>query len=152
MKLHNLPKNDEQCSVWTGNYSWWSTFQFLRWKALKATRLLWRQLQTVAFALIGAFILSSLSYIPVSMSSWILSRKLFTNSTFLIACTFRVERIYQHALLKIKLHFPKQFWNYSFLLLFLSGWILTRLGGEFIPSLPEGDFAIDTRVYSLAVI
>ena len=23
---------------------------------------------------------------------------------------------------------------------------MTRLGGEFIPSLPEGDFAVDTRV------
>lgn len=26
--------------------------------------------------------------------------------------------------------------------------LLTRLGGEFIPTLPEGDFAVDTRVLS----
>ncbi|MDO4228909.1 MAG: efflux RND transporter permease subunit, partial [Capnocytophaga sp.] len=30
----------------------------------------------------------------------------------------------------------------------LAVFLLTRLGGEFIPSLPEGDFAVDTRVLS----
>ncbi|MFN8333268.1 MAG: efflux RND transporter permease subunit [Saprospiraceae bacterium] len=104
--------------------------------------------QTVAFALIGAFILS-LSYIPM-MSSWILSRKLSHHPTLSDRIMFRVERIYQHALEKL-LHFPKTVLGIILLLLFLSGWILTRLGGEFIPSLPEGDFAIDTRVL-LAVI
>ena len=99
--------------------------------------------QTVAFALIGAFILS-LSYIPM-MSSWILSRKISHHPTLSDRMMFRVERIYQHTLDKL-LHFPKTVLGFILLLLFLSAWILTRLGGEFIPSLPEGDFAIDTRV------
>lgn len=28
----------------------------------------------------------------------------------------------------------------------LAVFILSRLGGEFIPSLPEGDFAVETRI------
>lgn len=99
--------------------------------------------QTVAFALIGAFILS-LSYIPM-MSSWILSRKLSHHPTLSDRMMFRMERYYQHALEKL-LEYPKAILGIVLLLLFISGWILSRLGGEFIPSLPEGDFAIDTRV------
>jgi cobalt-zinc-cadmium resistance protein CzcA len=33
-----------------------------------------------------------------------------------------------------------------FLLFALAVFILSKLGGEFIPSLPEGDFAVETRI------
>jgi len=56
-----------------------------------------------------------------------------------------VEKGYQHALAKV-LRFPKIALS-SVVILFISAMItLTFLGGEFIPALEEGDFAVETRV------
>lgn len=99
--------------------------------------------QTVAFALLGAFLLS-LTYIPM-MSTIFLSKKLSHKPTFSDKIMNRLERIYQSILQKA-LNIPKIIIA-SVLLLFAAAiFILTKLGGEFIPSLPEGDFAVDTRV------
>ena len=57
----------------------------------------------------------------------------------------RLERFYQRWLTRI-LRFQKTVLAIVLILFALSLWMLTRLGGEFIPALPEGDFAVETRV------
>lgn len=57
----------------------------------------------------------------------------------------RLERVYQKYLSKTLRHQKKIL--VAVLLLFISAvFIMGRLGGEFIPALPEGDFAVETRV------
>lgn len=99
--------------------------------------------QTVAFALLGAFILS-LTYIPM-MSTLVLSKKISHKRNFSDRMMGALERIYQRVLTRV-LNFPKLVLAGTLLLFALAIFILTRLGGEFIPSLPEGDFAVETRV------
>lgn len=99
--------------------------------------------QTVAFALLGAFVLS-LTYIPM-MSALVLSRKIKHKPNVSDKIMFRIERVYQHALARI-LHFPKMVLASVMILFMVSVYTLTTLGGEFIPALEEGDFAVDTRV------
>jgi heavy metal efflux system protein len=99
--------------------------------------------QTVAFALLGAFVLS-LTYIPM-MSALFLSKKTKHAPNISDKLMNKVERTYQHALAKV-LRFPKIVIS-TVVLLFISAVVtLTFLGGEFIPALEEGDFAIETRV------
>ncbi|MBS1535231.1 MAG: CusA/CzcA family heavy metal efflux RND transporter [Bacteroidetes bacterium] len=99
--------------------------------------------QTVAFALLGAFILS-LTYIPM-MSSVFLSKKIQhePNKSDLIMA--KIERHYQHYL-QMALNHSKAILATVIGLFVLAVGILTMLGGEFIPALEEGDFAVDTRV------
>ena len=99
--------------------------------------------QTVAFALAGAFILS-LTYIPM-MSALFLSKKISHKTTFSDKMMGRLERIYQHSLEKI-LRIPKTIIASVIVLFTVSVFILFQLGGEFIPALPEGDYAVETRV------
>ena len=99
--------------------------------------------QTVAFALIGAFILS-VTYIPM-MSSLVLSKKVKTSQNWSDRVMGRAERIYQH-MLSATLKFPRTVIAAMVILFAFSLFVLSRLGGEFIPSLEEGDFAVDTRV------
>lgn len=99
--------------------------------------------QTVAFALIGAFILS-LTYIPM-MSSVFLSRKIQTKPTFSDRMIEKLVAFYDKSLAKV-LKSSKIVMTVVFLLFALAVFILSKLGGEFIPSLPEGDFAVETRI------
>ncbi len=99
--------------------------------------------QTVSFALVGAFLLS-LTYIPM-MSSLILSKKLTHKPTFSDTIMERLTRLHQR-LLRKALRIPKMIIGAVLVLFITSIFILSRLGGEFIPSLEEGDFAVDTRV------
>lgn len=99
--------------------------------------------QTVAFALFGAFILS-LTYIPM-MSALMLSKKVKHQPNISDKLMFRVERIYQHALARI-LKFPKLVLTAVVTMFVIAVYTLTTLGGEFIPALEEGDFAVETRV------
>ena len=99
--------------------------------------------QTVAFALVGAFILS-LTYIPM-MSALILSRRIKHKPNFSDKVMNRVEKVYQQALNRV-LYFPKALLTGAVVLFAVSVFILSRMGGEFIPALEEGDFAVDTRV------
>ena len=56
-----------------------------------------------------------------------------------------VEKGYQHTLAKV-LRYPKMVIS-TVIVLFISAIVtLTFLGGEFIPALEEGDFAVETRV------
>ncbi|MEO8886016.1 MAG: CusA/CzcA family heavy metal efflux RND transporter [Mucilaginibacter sp.] len=99
--------------------------------------------QTVAFALLGAFILS-LTYIPM-MSTVFLSKKIKHMPNFSDRLMAKVERAYQLVLSRV-IAFPKVVLITIIGLFIFSAYILTTLGGEFIPALEEGDFAVDTRV------
>lgn len=99
--------------------------------------------QTVAFALIGAFLLS-LTYIPM-MSSLVLSRKKKTKDNISDKVMTRVETGHQKLLIKA-LKYRKTI-IITVLLLFAGAvFTLSRMGGEFIPSLEEGDFAVEMRI------
>lgn len=99
--------------------------------------------QTVAFALAGAFVLS-LTYIPM-MSTLFLSKTLSHKKTLSDKMMNSLERFYQKYLVKI-LRYQNTVLISVVVLFAVSIFVLTRLGGEFIPSLPEGDFAVETRV------
>jgi cobalt-zinc-cadmium resistance protein CzcA len=99
--------------------------------------------QTVAFALAGAFVLS-LTYIPM-MSSLFLSKTISHKQTFSDKMMNRLERFYQKYLTKA-LRYQKGIMASVLSLFVVAAFILMKLGGEFIPSLPEGDFAVETRV------
>jgi cobalt-zinc-cadmium resistance protein CzcA len=99
--------------------------------------------QTVAFALLGAFILS-LTYVPM-MSALILQKKLSHKRTLSDKMMGGIERFYQR-ILQRALKIPRVIVGSAIALFAFAIFILTRLGGEFIPSLEEGDFAIETRV------
>lgn len=99
--------------------------------------------QTVAFALLGAFLLS-LTYIPM-MSTLFLSKNISHKQTLSDKMMNRLERFYQKYLIKI-LNWKKATLASVLALFVFALYILSTLGGEFIPSLPEGDFAVDTRV------
>lgn len=98
--------------------------------------------QTVAFALLGAFLLS-LTYIP--MMSSLLLRKRNSKPSLSDQMMKKVEKLYLKTLLKI-LRVPKMVFSIVAVLFVLAIFILSRMGGEFIPSLEEGDFAVETRV------
>ncbi len=99
--------------------------------------------QTVAFALLGAFILS-LTYVPM-MSALLLSKKVQHKHNLSDRIMIRIERAYQNALSKI-LRFPKSVLATVLSFFVISIVVLMSLGGEFIPALEEGDFAVETRV------
>ena len=99
--------------------------------------------QTVAFALLGAFILS-LTYIPM-MSTLFLSKKIKHTNNLSDRWMIKVERLYQHALGRVIL-IPRLTLSVVLSLFVVAVIVLSFLGGEFIPALEEGDFAVDTRV------
>ncbi|ERJ58915.1 CusA/CzcA family heavy metal efflux RND transporter [Sphingobacterium paucimobilis] len=99
--------------------------------------------QTIAFALMGAFILS-LTYVPM-MTSLLLSKKIKGEPTWSDRVMRRIEAGHQYLLDKV-LHFPKLIISVVLLLFTGAVIVLSNLGGEFIPALEEGDFAVDTRV------
>lgn len=99
--------------------------------------------QTVIFALLGAFILS-LTYIPM-MSSIFLSKKINNKKNFSDKLMDKLESFYHKTLNRV-LKIPNIIFFSVVGLFFISLFVMSRLGGEFIPTLPEGDFAVDTRV------
>jgi len=99
--------------------------------------------QTVAFALFGAFILS-LTYVPM-MSALFLHKTVSDKKTISDRIMEYLENIHQKMLLKV-LIVPKVVIALALGLFGISLYLFTRLGGEFIPELPEGDFAVETRV------
>jgi cobalt-zinc-cadmium resistance protein CzcA len=99
--------------------------------------------QTVSFALMGAFILS-LTYVPM-ISSLFLSKKLGHNESWADKMMNWLQRFYG-PLLKQSLRKPAIVLIATLLLFCGAIFALTRLGGEFIPELEEGDFAVDARL------
>jgi cobalt-zinc-cadmium resistance protein CzcA len=99
--------------------------------------------QTVTFALLGAFLLS-FTYVPM-VTSLFLSKKLSHKKTFSDHMMGRLEKIYQQVLSRM-LRYPKIVIAASAGAFVISLLIFSKLGGEFIPELEEGDFAIETRL------
>ncbi len=99
--------------------------------------------QTVAFALVGAFILS-LTYVPM-LTSLTLSKKVPEKENFSDRLMHKLQQQFKIILSKFLLH-PAKVLTGSLLLFVLSLFVASTLGGEFIPELEEGDFAIDARL------
>lgn len=99
--------------------------------------------QTVAFAIAGAFLLS-LTYIPM-MSSLVLSKKMNIKKNLSDKLMGWLENIYKKTL-ELAMKIPAVMIGSSAVMFIVSVIVLLSLGGEFIPKLEEGDFAVDTRV------
>jgi cobalt-zinc-cadmium resistance protein CzcA len=99
--------------------------------------------QTVSFAILGAFLLS-LTYLPM-MSALVISKKVKHKATISDKMMNVLERWYQHALEKV-MQFKKTILMTAVVLFGISAFIMSTLGGEFIPQLEEGDFAVECRL------
>ncbi|MBC5841651.1 CusA/CzcA family heavy metal efflux RND transporter [Flavobacterium sp. F-380] len=99
--------------------------------------------QTIAFALFGAFILS-LTYVPM-MTALFLNKNISHKKTFSDRMMEKLENFYQ-PLLNKALGIPRTIIGATLGLFVLALITLSFMGGEFMPSLEEGDFAVETRV------
>ncbi|MBW8684630.1 CusA/CzcA family heavy metal efflux RND transporter [Chitinophaga rhizophila] len=99
--------------------------------------------QTVAFAIMGAFILS-LTYVPM-VSSLFISKKLSHTPNLSDRVMSKIEHAYHQALTKA-LRIRRGLVAIAFGLFAIAVFVFTRMGGEFIPQLEEGDFAVETRL------
>ncbi|RYF46228.1 MAG: efflux RND transporter permease subunit, partial [Cytophagaceae bacterium] len=97
---------------------------------------------TVAFAILGAFILS-LTYVPM-ISALVLNKKIVHKETFSDKIMSRIYRFYEPVLLRALKHRLLILVS-AVSLLAITIFLFSRMGGEFIPQLDEGDFAVDTR-------
>ena len=97
--------------------------------------------QTVAFAIIGALILS-LTYVPM-ISSVVLSKTTGYKKNVSTTIIAFFHRVYQPIIL-LALRKRMIVVASSALLLAFSIVLFLRMGGEFIPQLDEGDFAVET--------
>ena len=99
--------------------------------------------QTVSFAILGAFLLS-LTYVPM-MSALFLSKKTAHKRNVSDRLMALFQRAY-NPLIRFALR-RKMAVIVSALALFICSMVMfSRMGGEFIPTLEEGDLAINTRV------
>lgn len=99
--------------------------------------------QTVSFAIIGAFLLS-LTYVPM-VSSLFLSKNGEHKKNFSDKMMAFFHRGYL-PLIKGALNRRLLVVTGSVAILAVSIFVFTRMGGEFIPTLEEGDFAVETRL------
>lgn len=99
--------------------------------------------QTVSFAILGAFLLS-LTYVPM-VSALFLNKTISTRITFSDRIMAFFHRMYEPVLL-LALRKGKLILLIVLALFGFSFFIFQNLGGEFIPQLEEGDFAVETRV------
>ena len=95
---------------------------------------------TVFFAILGAFILS-LTYVPVA-SALFLSKKSVHKRNISDWILEKLEKFYR-PILDWCLNWSKSLIAGMVIALALSILLFTRLGGEFIPNLEEGDFAVE---------
>lgn len=96
--------------------------------------------ETVAFAILGAFILS-LTYVPMA-SALFLSKKTTYKRNISDRIIEFLQRVYQRtliAVLKVKIIVVTAI----FLLFAVSIWVFSNMGGEFIPTLEEGDLTVE---------
>ncbi len=92
--------------------------------------------QTVSFALVGALLLS-VTYVP-AMSALFLSRRIAAPHSVADRLVGSIKRLYAPTLLLV-LKWPKTVLVAAVLVFGLSVAIFWRMGGEFIPTLDEGD-------------
>jgi cobalt-zinc-cadmium resistance protein CzcA len=99
--------------------------------------------QTVIFAILGALILS-LTYVPM-ISSLVLSKKVQQGQTFSDKIVQAIQKRYT-PLLSYVLRKQKLVLSGLIVLFTIAVLLFNQLGAEFIPSLDEGDFAVETRL------
>ncbi len=99
--------------------------------------------QTVTFAIVGAFILS-LTYVPM-MCALFLNKHTQHQVTFSDRLITFLQGVYVPALSKA-LRRPVVIVTAAIVTLLCSLLLFNKLGAEFLPSLDEGDFAIETRL------
>jgi len=99
--------------------------------------------QTVSFAILGAFLLS-VTYVPM-MSAFFLSRKRGHKENISDRMMKKLQSWYA-PLLKKAIAAPVWIISGSVILFAAALIVMNTLGGEFIPKLEEGDFAVETRV------
>jgi cobalt-zinc-cadmium resistance protein CzcA len=98
--------------------------------------------QTVSFAILGAFILS-LTYVPMA-SALFLSKNISHKKNISDKIIDVIYRFYQPILNKA-LQLKSIILGASIGLLLIALFVFSRMGGEFIPTLEEGDYAINFR-------
>ncbi len=99
--------------------------------------------QTVSFAILGAFLLS-FTYVPM-MSALVLSKKTTHKENFSDRMMNAIQKVYTpiiNGAMKRKLLVV----SIAVVLFIITLITFNRMGGEFIPQLDEGDFAVETRV------
>ena len=99
--------------------------------------------KTFGFAILGSLILS-MTYVPV-MSSLFLSRKITDKVTLADRIVNFLKRIYT-PFLNVALRRPIPTIGFGLVLLGISIWIFTRMGTEFVPTLEEGDLAVQQSI------
>lgn len=99
--------------------------------------------QTVSFAILGALILS-VTYVPM-ISALVLSKTTGHKANFSDRIISFFKRVYQPVIESALKHKVITV-AVSVIMLIGSFLIFLRLGGEFIPTLDEGDFAVETRL------
>lgn len=99
--------------------------------------------QTVSFAILGAFILS-LTYVPM-MSALVLSRKTTYKKNISDKLMSFFQALY-NPVIELALKRKLAVIIVAAVLLISSFVVFINMGGEFIPTLDEGDFAVETRV------
>jgi cobalt-zinc-cadmium resistance protein CzcA len=99
--------------------------------------------ETVIFAILGAFILS-LTYVPM-MSAWLLSKNIKEKHSFAERISNSIMQAAENfyiPILEKSLQFGKTIVAISLLIFGISLYVFSQMGGEFIPTLEEGDFAM----------
>lgn len=99
--------------------------------------------QTVSFAILGAFILS-LTYVPM-MSALVLSKNITNRKNISDKMMDFFQRLYS-PVINAALRHRVRVLIASIVVFIGSIFMFTNLGGEFIPTLEEGDFALETRL------
>jgi cobalt-zinc-cadmium resistance protein CzcA len=99
--------------------------------------------QTVSFAILGALILS-LTYVPM-ISALMLSKNPIPKKNISDKIMAFVQKAYR-PVIELALERKKMVVSASVILLLGALVLFATLGGEFIPQLDEGDFAVETRI------
>ena len=95
--------------------------------------------QTVMLAIAGALILS-LTYVPM-MAALVLNKNVVNKKTFADRIIAFFQRLYT-PILNVALRFKALFVAVTFIIFLSSLFVFSRMGGEFIPTLEEGDLAM----------
>ncbi|MPR33891.1 CusA/CzcA family heavy metal efflux RND transporter [Salmonirosea aquatica] len=98
---------------------------------------------TVSFAIIGALLLS-LTYVPAATALF-LKKKINNEKNFSDRLVGKLYSFYE-PMVRRALDFRVAIVGVAVVVLLMSGWLFSTLGGEFIPQLDEGDIAIDLRM------
>lgn len=99
--------------------------------------------QTITFAILGALILS-VTYVPM-ISALFLKRTISDKKTLADRMTSFLQKRYEKTLRRV-LRYPMAVFGAALLLLLATGFIFSRMGAEFVPTLEEGDLAMQVTI------